>query len=1032
MTQIVLGVAGAYVGSFFGNPALGFAIGSAIGGALEGTPGQKITGPRLNELTVQSSTLGTMIPILYGRYRCAGNLIWATDIKETVTRKKSGGKGGGPKVKTTTYSYSVDMAVALGRGELLGITRVWANGKLIYSHSGNADAQSLAVSNQSGRNFKFYPGSETQLPDPTIETALGIGNVPAYRGTAYVVFNDLQLAEYGNAIPNLTFEVIASGEVAEHRRIAYNGPTGVQFYTQLYTDRPSPFISSVGNVARVLSDLDGKVYLFDLNGNYIGIDKRAASEEPIGYWTGIPPRRYLGGFPFYAIGLGSLFNAGARLEVEVMGTVPYRLDVSGPLPGNERFMNYAMAPDNEHIAIFTATAGAPADTADRYYILQFVLDDTELVRTGIIDPPSADLWVSTGYVRPCLENDLLHIWSANCASNDLVLFSIDDGNVLIEEHRFHEELAVPGVTDFFATPSCLAQNGICYVVAGQSFLIFTRIASYDFGTTQLSSIVTSIAQQCDLSPDQIDVSEMTDLVSGYAVTRQSTGRAAMQQLLTAYFYDSQESDGKIRFIKRGQDAVATINFDDLGAIDFGADPAEPFPLQRMQEVDLPRSLSVSYINVDGDYQVGTEVSQRLITSSVNDEAVQLAIVMDTDQAAQIADVLMYSGWTARSARSLSTTRKFSRLDPSDVVLVEYPRGKFNRVRLLKDSYSGSRLDFDCVMDDADAYISNASGATIGPTQETLEALSPTIVVPLDIPLLRDQDDNAGYYAALVQVTNNWNGATLYRSPDDVSYAEVGSVETSAISGVCLGTLGNFLGGYIFDEVNYIDVRIVEGELSSTTKDNLLLDLTLNVCAIGSELLQFEKATLQSVNTYRLSGLLRGLQGTEQYMPAHEDSERFVLLEGDGLLRPNDGMALINQKQYLKGVTFGQSLDDALATSFTNTGAGLKPLSPVHAGGGRNAALDIIFKWVRRTRWTAVMKDGVDAPLAETVEAYEVDIYTTSGFVTVVRTLTSTTPTATYTAAQQTADFGATQATCYAIIYQMSSTIGRGFGRRITI
>src|SRR5436309_1071876 len=37
----------------------------------------------------------------------------------------------------------------------------------------------------------------------------GISNTPAYRGLALAVFENLELADYGNRIPFLTFEVVA-------------------------------------------------------------------------------------------------------------------------------------------------------------------------------------------------------------------------------------------------------------------------------------------------------------------------------------------------------------------------------------------------------------------------------------------------------------------------------------------------------------------------------------------------------------------------------------------------------------------------------------------------------------------------------------------------------------------------------------------------------------------------------------------------------------------------------------------------------
>ena len=61
-------------------------------------------------------------------------------------------------------------------------------------------------------DFTFYPGTDTQDPDPTIEADMGVGDTPAFRGWSYVVFSRLALERFGNMIPNMMFEVVADGE----------------------------------------------------------------------------------------------------------------------------------------------------------------------------------------------------------------------------------------------------------------------------------------------------------------------------------------------------------------------------------------------------------------------------------------------------------------------------------------------------------------------------------------------------------------------------------------------------------------------------------------------------------------------------------------------------------------------------------------------------------------------------------------------------------------------------------------------------
>lgn len=198
--------------------AVGTAVGGPIGGAIGAILGQRADaeifkpkgrqGPRLGELAVQTSSYGTTIPQLFGSMRVAGTVIWATDLKEDRT-SASGGKG---RPKTNNYSYSASFAVALSGRAIGGVSRIWADGKLLRGAGGDF---------KTATGFRLYLGSEDQEADPLIASIEGTGETPAFRGTAYALFENFQLADYGNHIPSLTFEVsadagpVAIGAIAE-------------------------------------------------------------------------------------------------------------------------------------------------------------------------------------------------------------------------------------------------------------------------------------------------------------------------------------------------------------------------------------------------------------------------------------------------------------------------------------------------------------------------------------------------------------------------------------------------------------------------------------------------------------------------------------------------------------------------------------------------------------------------------------------------------------------------------------------------
>ena len=202
MARIILSEAGAAAGSRFlpnGVSLFGAVIdGATLGRAVGAVAGQSIdaalfapdrAGPRLKALHLTESREGAGIANVYGRARVGGQVIWAARFRETQ-REEGGGKGG-PSV--TRYRYSLSFAVAICEGEIQSIERIWANG------------EDLALSEISHR---VYRGSETQEPDPLIETIEGAGQAPAYRGTAYIVFEDLPLERFGNRVPQFSLEVV--------------------------------------------------------------------------------------------------------------------------------------------------------------------------------------------------------------------------------------------------------------------------------------------------------------------------------------------------------------------------------------------------------------------------------------------------------------------------------------------------------------------------------------------------------------------------------------------------------------------------------------------------------------------------------------------------------------------------------------------------------------------------------------------------------------------------------------------------------
>ncbi len=195
MATLALTVVGGAIGGPVG-AMLGAVIGQQADAAIFAPRGRE--GPRLTDLSVQTSSYGSHVPRLFGTMRVAGTVIWATELKES--RSTSGGGKG--RASTTRYSYSASFAVLLSARLVRRVLRIWADGKLLRGAAGDWKVPT---------GFRLHVGDSDQPVDPLIASVEGGGATPAHRGHAYAVFEDLALEEFGNRIPSLTFEVEADG-----------------------------------------------------------------------------------------------------------------------------------------------------------------------------------------------------------------------------------------------------------------------------------------------------------------------------------------------------------------------------------------------------------------------------------------------------------------------------------------------------------------------------------------------------------------------------------------------------------------------------------------------------------------------------------------------------------------------------------------------------------------------------------------------------------------------------------------------------
>lgn len=275
------------------------------------------------------------------------------------------------------------------------------------------------------------------------------------------------------------------------------------------------------------------------------------------------------------------------------------------------------------------------------------------------------------------------------------------------------------------------------------------------------------------------------------------------------------------------------------------------------------------------------------------------------------------------------------------------------------------------------------------------------------------------------------GATIFESIDDgTTYAQHSVALDDAVTGVVNGTMGGGVTGRFWDMETSVQVVLDSNRHQlESVPDEEVASGRANQMLIGTEVVGFATATLDSERTYTLTRLLRGRRNTESQIGIHATNEHIMLLTGGGVQFVDHDLSSHGSTRLYKALPPGAELTDVEdVTRLWYSTASMIAWSPTARSFFRQSGDDIVIKWYRRDRDPFRLLSGVYAPLSEKTERYEVDIWSDDTRTTLKRTLeVSDASEVTYTVAQQTTDFGGAQATIYITIYQMSDVLGRGRG-----
>jgi putative tail protein/outer membrane protein with glycine zipper len=594
----------------------------------------------------------------------------------------------------------------------------------------------------------------------------------------------------------------------------------------------------------------------------------------------------------------------------------------------------------------------------------------------------------------------------------------------------------PGTDTQPADPTVAFWTGIgpryihtCYVVMSNYDMgPYPRVPNFTFEVTQgerpLPGVVTAMAEAAGVPASDLVLTDLPSPSVRYLLSGVQSVRGMLEQLMVAYRFYVRERGPQLEF--RGMDAgdvLADITAADLDASE-RAGQTQGLRIARERSRVLPTQLYVSYTAVGRDYQPATQLATVGTLASVESpRTVTTAVALEDADAKALAQENLDRVWIERTSFALEVGRRWAALEPGDRVRVT-SRDYTHTVFLTEAQYGRpglvqlkGRSDATPVM-----FVPGAPPAVGDFPEVILAFLEQTIATFLDLPAMDSNDQAPRYHVVYSYPEEDWPGATLHRSRDGgASYDLVHAGTLEVIGGTALTALP-VADPHFTDTTSTVEVHLEHGQLISVTPE--AFQGGGNLAMLGNELLQFREAELIAAGTYRLSHFWRGRRGTEWAVGTHAAGERFTWID-QAVYDVEVELGERYVTRQWKAVTNGLDIASATAQTYAVLSENLKPWSVSGYRQMRQVTNDWLLQWRGRARFTGAWIDGGQASPDPDFLTYRVTIYSDGTYATVVRTLDQAdsgdwqaVQTYTYSAADQSTDFGAPQTVLYAIVLQV--------------
>lgn len=532
-------------------------------------------------------------------------------------------------------------------------------------------------------------------------------------------------------------------------------------------------------------------------------------------------------------------------------------------------------------------------------------------------------------------------------------------------------------------------------------------------------IKTVLSELCEYGGIPYDVASLPDEECQLTIGQNTSIRNILSTLSLSYQFEMVDSAGTLKFVPRTGTSVKTIP---LSSIGYGKSSVSPVPYtsKRFQGIDLPRSVTLTYMSEDTDYNQFTQASYLPTYEEGQDITLSVPVTLSHAKAKEISELALIQSHVERMQYKFTLTYNDLDLEPGDVITTTFGVVRITKINEIEEGL----IEVECTDAGAmEAVLSSNLEVTIPPASSNIPlTLGYSQAFWIDPGIMGDTDTGVRLYAAVHGYDRaGWPGAQIFMSENSgSSYSTVGIANEEATFGLVVSATPS-ADHYVWDNITSISVTLKTNELLSVSEIDVLNGK--NFCMIGQEVIGFKTATLTAPKTYTLTGLLRGRRGTEQFVGTHQANELFVLLDSN-LVRIDLTDGDRNKTKSFKVVTIGSALDRVTSEDVQIVSNNLR-LWTIRKPKVLKVGNDYNFTWGERVRYNNGLKDSAELIHDDDWAGYGIIIYDNTE-TTIIKTYTTQTESWTYTGAMQTTDFGSLQSSVKTKVVQLNKNGTPGY------